>query len=141
VDALPGALIAVSYLSATYAVRAVESAIRSLNLELENAARILGTGPFRALISIALSKVNSAVINRAALLVLIRLGGWAPQVVAYHIVVGNTSVYPASIYIYQVYIDLGHDGAVMFSAALVLFVFGVFLAYCLAVSHAGAEKS
>jgi hypothetical protein len=51
VDALPGALIAVSYLSATYAVRAVESAIKSLNLELENAARILGTGPFRALIS------------------------------------------------------------------------------------------
>jgi molybdate/tungstate transport system permease protein len=52
VEALLGALIAVSYLSATYAVRAVESAIRSLNLELENAARILGTGPFRALISI-----------------------------------------------------------------------------------------
>jgi hypothetical protein len=78
VDALPGALIAVSYLSATYAVRAVESAIRSLNLELENAARILGIGPFRALISIASSKVNSAVINRAALLVLIRLGGWRP---------------------------------------------------------------
>jgi ABC-type sulfate transport system permease component len=65
----------------------------------------------------------------------------APQVVAYHIVVGNTSIYPASIYIYQVYIDLGHDGAVMFSAALVLFVLGVLLAYCLAVSHAGAEKS
>jgi hypothetical protein len=61
--------------------------------------------------------------------------------VAYHIVVGNTSVYPASIYIYQVYIDLGHDGAVMFSAALVLFVLGVFLAYYLAISHAGAEKS
>jgi ABC-type sulfate transport system permease component len=39
VDALPGALIAVSYLSATYAVRVVENAIRSLNLELENAAR------------------------------------------------------------------------------------------------------
>jgi ABC-type spermidine/putrescine transport system permease subunit II len=78
VDALPSALIAVSYLSATYAVRAVESAIRSLNLELENAARILGTGPFRALISIALSKVNSAVINRAALFSQIRLGGWRP---------------------------------------------------------------
>jgi molybdate/tungstate transport system permease protein len=137
---MPGALIAVSYLSAMYAVRAVESAIRSLNLELENATRILGTGPFRALISIAF-KVNSAAINRAALLVRIRLGGWRPasRGVPHR---GGQYVRISSFYIHisSVY-RFGPRRGGHVSAALVLFVFGVLLAYCLAVSHAGAEKS
>ncbi|KUO88943.1 MAG: ABC transporter permease [Thermoproteus sp. JCHS_4] len=142
VDALPGAVIAVSYLSATYAVRTVESAIRLLDPELENAARTLGAGPFRAFLSVVLPNIKSAVIDGAVL-------SWARSVseagallvVAYYIVVGNTSIYPASIYIYQAYIGLGLDEAVKFSAALVLFVLGVFLAYRLAVRYVGAERS
>jgi len=179
VDALPGAVIAVSYLSATYAVRTVESAIRLLDPELENAARTLGAGPFRAFLSVVLPNIKSAVINGAVLswarsvsertlgagpfraflsVVLPNIKSavingavlsWARSVseagallvVAYYIVVGNTSIYPASIYIYQAYIGLGLDGAVRFSAALVLFVLGVFLAYRLAVRYVGAEGS
>jgi ABC-type sulfate transport system, permease component len=78
VDALPGAVIAVSYLSATYAVRTVESAIRLLDPELENAARTLGAGPFRAFLSVVLPNIKRRDQRSGPILGQIGLGGRRP---------------------------------------------------------------
>ncbi|MEZ0249188.1 MAG: ABC transporter permease [Thermoproteus sp.] len=142
IDALPGAIIAVSYLSATYAVRTIESAIRMLDPELENVARSLGAGPFRAFTAVVLPNIRRAVANGALL-------AWARAVsesgalliVAYYIIWGRTSIYPAPIYIYQAYIGLGLEEAVKYSAALLLIVLAVFIAYRLALGRVGAKRS
>ena len=141
IDSLPGAVIAVSYLSATYAIRTVESAIRMLDPELENVARSLGASPFRAFMLVVLPNIGRAVLNGALL-------SWARSVseagallvVAYYIIMGTSSIYPASIYIYQAYIGLGLTEAIKYSAALVLFVLAVFLAYRLTTSYVGAKR-
>ncbi|MEM1638141.1 MAG: ABC transporter permease [Pyrobaculum sp.] len=142
IDALPGAIIAVSYLSATYAVRTIESAIRMLDPELENVARSLGAGPLRAFAAVVLPNIKRAVANGALL-------AWARAVsesgallvVAYYVIWGRASIYPAPIYIYQAYIGLGLDEAVKYSAALLLLVLAIFLAYRLALSHVGAKRA
>ncbi len=141
IDALPGAVIAVSYLSATYAIRTIESAVRLLDPELENAARSLGASPFRAFAEVVLPSIRGAVLDGALL-------SWARSVseagallvVAYYVILGNSSIYPASIYIYQAYIGLGINEAIKYSAALVLFVLAAFLAFRVAASRVGAKR-
>lgn len=141
IDALPGAVIAVSYLSATYAIRTIEGAVRLLDPELENAARSLGASPFKAFVEVVLPNIKEAVLDGALL-------SWARSVseagallvVAYYIILGNSSIYPASIYIYQAYIGLGLNEAVKYSAALVLFVLAVFLSFRAVIGRVGAKR-
>lgn len=140
IDAIPGAIIAVSYLSATYALRSIQSALRLLDPELENVARTLGASPLRSFLYVVLPNISGAIADGALL-------SWARSVsesgallvVAYYVILGTRSIYPASIYIYQSYIGVGLADAVKFSAALVLMVISIFLAYRALLGHVRAK--
>lgn len=142
INTLPGAVITVSYLSSTYAVRTVEAAIRSLSPDVEAVARTLGAGPLRAFLSVVLPNIWRAVVNGALL-------AWARSVsetgalfiVAYYVAFGGTLVYPASVYIYQAYEGVGLAQAAKFAAALAVVVLAVFIAVRATVGRVGGKRA
>jgi molybdate/tungstate transport system permease protein len=136
INTLPGAVVAVSYLSSTYAVRTMEAAIRLLDPDVEAVARTLGAGPLRAFSSTVLPNIWRSVINGALL-------AWARSVseagalfvVAYYVALGNRLVYPASVYIYTAYESVGLPTATEYSAALLVLILVVFIAVRAAVGR------
>ena len=134
VNTLWGATAAVAFLSSTYYIRVVEAAIRMINPEMELVARTLGASWGRMFTTLILPKIKRAIANGALL-------SWARSVseagalfiVAYYVYFAGSYVYPASVYIYESYVGVGLINAVKYSAALVLVVLAIFIAYRVAV--------
>ena len=134
VNTLWGAVAAVAFLSSTYYIRVVEAAISMVNPEMEIVARTLGASPSRVFISITLPKVWKAMANGALL-------SWARSVseagalfiVAYSIYFNGNYIYPASVYIYESYVGVGLANAIKYSAALLIIVLIIFVAYRVAL--------
>lgn len=128
IDTLLGATIAVAYLSSTYAIRVIETAITGIPEDVELAARSLGASQIYVMRKIIIPKIWKSIVNGALLT-------WARSVseagalfiVAYYIAFGKNLYTPASIYIYESYVGIGLINAVKFSAALVITVFAIFL--------------
>lgn len=139
INTLWGAVAAVAYLSSTYYIRVTETAIRMINPDLEAVARTLGAGPGRVFVTIVIPKAWRAMANGALLT-------WARSVseagalfiVAYYVYFGKNYVYPASVYIYESYVGIGLANAVKFSAALIIVILAIFVAYRVALSLGGS---
>jgi len=128
IDTLIGAVITVTYLSATYSIRVVESAINLINPDVELTARTLGAGPTFTFTRVILPKIWKSIANGAILTwarAVAEVG--ALLVVAYYVYFNGNYVYPASIYIYEGYIALGLTGAIKYSAALLIIVLATFI--------------
>ncbi|MGC9072134.1 MAG: ABC transporter permease [Acidilobus sp.] len=129
IDTLIGASMAVTYVSATYAVRVVESALSSLDPDLELVAMTLGASRLRTFFSIVLPRIRRAITSGA-------LTAWARAaseagallIVAFQVYLGRNLIYPAPVAIYESYVGLGILEAAQFSAAMLVVVLAVFLA-------------
>ena len=138
INTLWGATAAVAFLSSTYYIRVVETAIRMINPEMEAVARTLGASPIRVFSSIILPRIWRSMATGAIL-------SWARSVseagalfiVAYYILFGKNLIYPASVYIYASYVGIGLINAVEFSAALVAVMLVIFIVYRVLVSMGG----
>jgi molybdate/tungstate transport system permease protein len=128
IDTLIGAIITVTYLSATYSIRVTESAIKMISPDVELTARTLGSTPTFAFVHVTLPRIWKSIANGAILT-------WARAVaevgalliVAYYVYFNGNYVYPASIYVYEAYETLGLAGVVRYSAALLLIVLATFI--------------
>lgn len=136
IDTMIGAIIAVTYLSATYSIRVTESAIKMINPDVELTARTLGSTPTFTFTHVILPRIWKSIANGAILT-------WARAVaevgalliVAYYVYFNGNYVYPASIYIYVGYEGLGLAGIVNYSAALLLIVLATFIIYRFVLRH------
>ncbi|MGC9112003.1 ABC transporter permease [Acidilobus sp.] len=128
VDTILGAAMAVTYVSATYSVRVVESAINMLDPELELTAMSLGASRARTFVSVVLPKIRRSIAGGA-------LTSWARAaseagalfIVAYEVCLGKSLVYPAPVAIYEAYVGIGIIEAAKFSAAMLVVVLGIFV--------------
>jgi len=128
IDTLIGAIITVTYLSATYSIRVTESAIKMINPDVELTARTLGSTPSFVFIHVTLPRIWKSIANGAILT-------WARAVaevgalliVAYYVYFNGNYVYPASIYIFQAFEISGLAGVVSYSAALLIIVLATFM--------------
>jgi len=128
VDTILGAALAVTYVSATYTVRVVETAISSLDPELELTAMSLGASRGRTFLSIVLPKIWRSIVGGA-------LTSWARAaseagalfIVAYEVYFGKSLVYPAPVAIYEAFVGLGILEAAKFSIAMLVVVLGIFV--------------
>ena len=129
IDTLTGAIITVTYLSATYSIRVTELAIKMINPDVELTARTLGSTPSFVFIHVTLPRIWKSIANGAILT-------WARAVaevgalliVAYYVYFNGNYVYPASIYIFQAFEVSGLAGVVSYSAALLIIVLATFMA-------------
>jgi molybdate/tungstate transport system permease protein len=136
IDTLIGAIITVTYLSATYSIRVTESAIKMINPDVELTARTLGSTPTFTFIHVIVPRIWRSIANGAIL-------AWARAVaevgallvVAYYVYFNGNYVYPASIYIFEGYEALGLAGVVKYSAALLIIVLATFIIYRLVLRH------
>jgi len=136
IDTLIGAIITVTYLSATYSIRVVESSIKMINTDVELTARTLGSTPAFTFIHVIVPRIWKSIANGAILTwarAVAEVG--ALLVVAYYVYFNGNYVYPASIYIYESYIALGLAGVVKYSAALLLIVLATFIIYRVVLRH------
>ncbi|GGP21926.1 molybdenum ABC transporter permease [Thermocladium modestius] len=130
IDTLWGAVAAVTYLSSTYTVRTIETAIRMINPDMELTARTLGATRSYVLMHLIIPYIRRSIANGAML-------SWSRSVseagalfiVAYYVFLGRSTIVPASIYIYESYIGIGLTNAAMYSAALILVIFAIFIIY------------
>jgi molybdate/tungstate transport system permease protein len=130
IDTLIGAILAVTYLSATYSIRVVESAIKMINPDVELTARTLGASPIFTFTHIIVPRIWKAIANGAILTwarAVAEVG--ALLVVAYYVYFNGNYIYPASIYIYEGYETLGLVEAVKYSTALLVIVLAAFILY------------
>ena len=119
-----------TYVSATYAIRVVQSAVSMIDPNVELTARTLGASQATTFVQVILPQIRRAVANGALL-------AWARSIaetgalfiVAYYVSFGGRLLSPASIYIYNSYISAGLADAVKFSAAIVLVSLVVFILY------------
>lgn len=140
IDTLLGAVITVTYLSATYSIRIVEGAIRQVDPDVELTARTLGASQQFTFIHVVIPKVWRSIANGAII-------AWARAVaevgallvVAYYILFNGNLVSPASIFIFQGYEALGLSDAVKFSAALVVIILGTFILYRIVLKYVGGN--
>jgi len=130
INTVLGATLAVTYVSATYTVRVIQSAVAVIDPNTELTARTLGASPIFTFVHVVLPQIRRALASGAIL-------AWARSVaevgalfvVAYYINIGGRLVYPSSIYIYESYLGTGLAEAVKFSAAVVLVSLGIFVVY------------
>ena len=130
IDTLIGAIITVTYLSATYSIRVTESSIKAINPDIELTARTLGSSPAFTFIHVIVPRVWKSIANGALLTwarAVSEIG--ALLVVAYYVYFNGNDVYPASIYIYEGFEALGLYGVIKYSAALLLIVLATFIIY------------
>ena len=140
IDTLVGASMAVTYVSATYTVRVVEAAIRSISPDAEIVAMSLGASRLRAFFTVVLPRVKRAIANGA-------LTSWARAaseagallIVAFQVYLGKSLIYPAPVAIYEAYVGLGILEAAKFSAAMLIVVLGVFLVARAAMRGGGSS--
>jgi molybdate/tungstate transport system permease protein len=137
IDTLTGAVLAVTYLSSTYTIRVVESAIKTISPDVELTARSLGARPMFVFMHVVVPRIRRDIANGAML-------AWARAVaetgalfiVAYYVYFNGHLVYPASIFVYESYVGIGLSDAVRYSAALVVVVLVVFVAFRLVLRRA-----
>ena len=130
IDTVLGATLAVTYVSATYTIRVIQSAVSMMDPSVELTARTLGASPTTTFVRVVLPQIRRAIANGALL-------AWARSIaetgalliVAYYVSFNGRLVYPASIYIYNIFTFEGITGTVKFSAAIVLVSLAVFIAY------------
>ena len=130
VDTVLGATLAVTYVSATYMIRVIQSAVFMLDPNTELTARTLGASQIAVFSQVTLPQIRKAVANGAIL-------AWARSVgetgalliIAYYVSFNGHLLSPASVYIYNSFIALGLDQAVRFSAAMVLVSLVIFVVY------------
>nr|KJR72204.1 MAG: ABC transporter permease [Vulcanisaeta sp. AZ3] len=140
INTLWGATAAVAFLSSTYYIRVVETAVKMIDPEIEAVARTLGASPIRVFSTIILPKIWRSMATGAIL-------SWARSVseagalfiIAYYVLFGKNLVYPASVYIYESYVGIGLVNAVEFSAALVAVMLVIFVIYRILVSMGGGH--
>ncbi|KUO92132.1 MAG: ABC transporter permease [Thermocladium sp.] len=143
IDTLWGAVAAVAYLSSTYTVRTIETAIRMINPDIELTARTLGASQSYVLLHLVIPYIRRAIANGAML-------SWSRSVseagalfiVAYYIFMGKSTIMPASVYIYESYVGIGLTNAAMYSAALILVIFIIFVIYkaVIGISHVASHN-
>jgi molybdate/tungstate transport system permease protein len=136
IDTLIGAIVTVTYLSATYSIRVTESAIKMINPDVELTARTLGSTPSFTFTHVIMPRIWKAIANGAILTwarAVAEVG--ALLVVAYYVYFNGNYVYPASIYIYVGYEGLGLAGIANYSAALLLIVLATFIIYRFVLRH------
>jgi molybdate/tungstate transport system permease protein len=137
IDTLLGAIITVIFLSLTYPIRIFEGAIRQVDPDVELTARTLGATPQFTFIHVVIPKIWRSIANGAII-------AWARAVaevgallvVAYYVIFNGNLVSPSSVYIYEAYEGLGLAGALKFSAALVIVIFAIFIAYRVILKYA-----
>lgn len=130
INTVLGATLAVTYVSATYAIRVVQSAVSMIDPDIELTARTLGASQTTTFARIVLPQIRRAIANGALL-------AWARSIaetgalfiVAYYMRFGSQLVSPTSIYIYNSYISTGLTNAIKFSAATVLVSLVIFIIY------------
>jgi len=133
---LIGAIVAVTYLSATYSIRVTESAIKMIDPDVELTARTLGSTPGFTFTHVIMPRIWKTIANGAILTwarAVAEVG--ALLVVAYYVFFNGNYVYPASIYIYVGYEGLTFAGIAGYSAALLLIVLATFIIYRLVLTH------
>ncbi len=136
IDTLLGAIITVTYLSATYSIRVTESSIKTINPDVELTARTLGSSQAFTFIHVVIPRIWKSIANGALLTwarAVAEVG--ALLVVAYYVYFNGNYVYPASIYIYEGFEALGLAGVVKYSAALLIIVLVVFIIYRWILKH------
>ena len=141
IDTLIGAVVTVTYLSATYSIRVVESAVKMVNPDVELTARTLGAGPTFTFIHVIVPRIWKSIANGAILT-------WARAVaevgalliVAYYVYFSGNYYYPASIYIYESFEALGLAGAIKYSAALLVIVLAIFILCRLALGRSSTKR-
>ncbi|AFH42991.1 ABC transporter permease [Fervidicoccus fontis] len=129
IDTIFGAVLAVLYVSSTYAVRIIESAIKGLDPEIENVALSLGAPRAITFFSVVIPNIKKALANAI-------LTSWARAsseagallIVAYQVNFAGNFVYPASVAIYEAYVGLGVLEAARFSVAMLILILGIYLA-------------
>lgn len=134
INTVLGATLAVTFVSATYTVRVIQSAVTVIDPNTELTARTLGASPIYTFVKVVLPQIRKALASGAII-------AWARSisevgalfVVAYYVNLGGRLVYPASIFIYESYISTGLAEAIKFSAAMVLVSLGVFVVYRLVI--------
>ncbi|WP_084019850.1 ABC transporter permease [Vulcanisaeta thermophila] len=138
INTLWGATTAVAFLSSTYYIRVVETAISMVNPEMEIVARTLGAGPLRTFTTIVLPRIWRSMAS-GALLTWARSASEAGAlfIVAYYVYLHGNLVYPVPVYIYGSYVGIGLVNAVKYSAALVVLMLAVFIIYRLLISVGG----
>ena len=130
IDTLIGAIITVTYLSATYSIRVTETAIETINPDVELTARTLGSSPAFTFIHVIVPRIWKSIANGALLTwarAVAEVG--ALLVVAYYVYFNGNDVYPASIYIYEELEIFGLASVVKYSTALLIIVLAVFILY------------
>ncbi len=130
IDTLIGAIVTVTYLSATYSIRVTETSIKTINPDIELTARTLGSSPAFTFIHVIVPRIWKSIANGALLTwarAVAEVG--ALLVVAYYVYFNGNDVYPASIYIYEGFEALGLAGVVKYSAALLIIVLVIFIVY------------
>jgi molybdate/tungstate transport system permease protein len=136
IDTLIGAVITVTYLSATYSIRVTETSIKTINPDVELTARTLGSSPAFTFIHVIVPRIWKSIANGALLTwarAVAEVG--ALLVVANYVIFNGTYVSPASIYIYEGFEALGLYGVVKYSAALLLIVLAIFIIYRWILKH------
>lgn len=130
INTVLGATLAVTYVSATYSIRMVQTSVSMIDPNVELTARTLGASPTTTFIRVVFPQIRKAVASGALL-------AWARAIaetgalliVAYYVSFDGHLLSPASIYIYNSFIGSGLTAAVKFSAAMVLVSLAVFVAY------------
>ncbi len=136
IDTLIGAVVTVTYLSATYSIRVTETSIKAINPDIELTARTLGSSPAFTFIHVIVPRIWKSIANGALLTwarAVAEVG--ALLVVAYYVYFNGNDVYPASIYIYEGFEALGLAGVVKYSAALLIIVLAIFIIYRWILKH------
>jgi len=136
IDTLIGAIVTVTYLSATYSIRVTETSIKTIDPDVELTARTLGSTPAFSFIHVIVPRIWKSIANGALLT-------WARAVaevgalliVAYYVYFNGNYVYPSSVYIYEAFEALGLAGVVKYSAALLIIVLVIFIIYRWILRH------
>ena len=134
IDTMLGATLAVTYVSATYTIRVVQSAVSMVDPNIELTARTLGASQTTTFFHITMPQIRRALANGALLAWARSIGETgALLIVAYYVSFNGHLIFPASIYIYNSFIGLGLTEAIKFSAAIVLVSLALFVVYKFAV--------
>ncbi len=119
--AFPGMVLATIFVSLPFVVREVIPVLRSVGTDQEEAAAVLGAGPWRTFWRITLPSIRWGVAYGVILTTARALGEYGAVAVVSGRVTGQTET--ATIYIDSAYTDFNQSGA--FTAALVLAVIAI----------------
>jgi sulfate transport system permease protein len=123
----PGIILALMYVSFPFVVRAVQPVLQEMELDMEEAAKTLGAGPFTIFRRIVLPTITPAILTGAALSFSRAIGEFGSIAIISGNIPFKTQV--ASVYIYGELESYNQQGALGLSVVLLFcsFVILVFL--------------